>query len=470
MERELGGGLSHGSSPAYHAGGLDLTGAASGDKGKLLRVLGLPSLVFFGLAYMVPLAVFDTYGIVTQITEGHLPTAYVLTLAAMFFTAYSYGRMVEVIPVAGSAYSYSRHAFGGHIGFMVGWTLMLDYIFLPMLNYVLIGIYMSEYFPDISAAYWIIGTIMLVTGLNILGIKVVAGMNFVIIAFQMIFLAVFLTLFVTSIGSDGAGSLLAPFYTEQMRLGAVVGGAAILCLAFLGFDAVSTLSEETREPRRDIPRAIMLCTLSGGIIFVVAAWAGHVIFPEWQTFTDPDSAALDVMRRAGGAFMVSFFTAAYVSGTFASTMAAQASVSRILYAMGRDRVLPHPLFGVIHRRFGTPVRATIFVGLVSLLAITISLELVASMISFGALAAFSLVNLSVIKTYLIDGNRRSGPDLIRYGLLPICGFMLTLWLWTGLSFITFSVGLTWVAVGFAYLMYLTGMFRFPVPELDLREE
>lgn len=436
---------------------------------KLHRVLGLPSLVFFGLAYMVPLAIFDTYGIVTQVTLGHLPLAYVLTLAAMFFTAYSYGRMVEVLPAAGSAYSYSRYAFGGSAGFMVGWTLMLDYIFLPMLNYILIGIYMSEYFPAVSATWWIIGAILLVTILNILGIKVVARMNFIIIAFQFIFLAFFLTLFFTSIARDGAPSLLAPFYSENMRIGAIVSGAAILCLSFLGFDAVSTLSEETKNPKRDIPRAIMLCTVFGGLIFILSAWAGHIVFPDWQAFADPDAAAVEVMDKAGGAFMVSFFTAAYMTGTFASTMAAQASVSRILYAMGRDRVLPYALFGTVHRTLGTPVRATIFVGLISLIALIIDLELAASMISFGALAAFSFVNLSVIKTYLIDQGKTQGFDLLRYGLLPGFGFLLTIWLWTGLSTLTFIVGFIWMAIGFAYLLYLTKMFSRPVPQLNLSE-
>lgn len=94
----------------------------------LKRVLGVPSLVLFGLAYMLPLTVFTTYGVVTQETQGHLPLAYVVTLAAMFFTAWSYGRMVEEHPVAGSAYSYSRRAFGGPVGFLVGWALLLDYV------------------------------------------------------------------------------------------------------------------------------------------------------------------------------------------------------------------------------------------------------------------------------------------------------------------------------------------------------
>lgn len=435
----------------------------------LKRILGLPSLVFFGLAYMVPLTVFTTYGVVTQETAGHLPTAYIVTLAAMFFTAYSYGRMVEAYPAAGSAYTYTRRAFGGRAGFMVGWTLLLDYIFLPMINYLVIGIYMKEYFPAVPEAVWIVGAIVLVTTLNILGIRLVAKMNFLIIAFQLIFLAVFIAISLSALGSGEAPSLFAPFYSEELAFPAILAGAAILCLSFLGFDAVSTLSEETREPTRDIPRAIMLCTLTGGILFIVASWAGHLIFPDWQNFGNADSAAVDVMRRAGGTFMVTFFTAAYVAGCFASAMASQASVSRILFAMGRDHVLPSSVFGKISQRYATPIGATLVVGAISLLALVISLSLAATMISFGALVAFSFVNLSVIKHFLVDQHQRSGSDLLRYGLLPGIGFLLTVWLWTSLSATTFEVGLTWVAVGFLYLLYLTRLFRQAVPDFDLQE-
>ena len=135
------------------------------------RVLGLPALVFFGLAYMVPLTVWTTYGIVTTSTDGHLPLAYTVTTIAMALTAYSYGRMVLVQPIAGSAYSYASKAFGRPLGFMVGWALMLDYIFLPMINYLLIGLYMQDYLPSTPQALWIILAVLLVTGLNILGIR-----------------------------------------------------------------------------------------------------------------------------------------------------------------------------------------------------------------------------------------------------------------------------------------------------------
>jgi putrescine importer len=436
---------------------------------RLSRVLGLPSLMLFGLAYMVPLTVFTTYGVVTDLTAGHLPGAYVITLTAMLFTAYSYGRMVVAHPYAGSAYTYTQRAFGSHIGFMAGWALLLDYIFLPMINYLVIGIYLDASFPSVPMWVWIVSAIVLVTALNVLGIKLVAKANFVLVAFQVVFIVVFLVASFRTMAGDSMPALTDPFFGQGTESSTLLAGAAILCLSFLGFDAVSTLSEETPDPRRRIPRAIMLVTVIGGVTFILISYVGHMVFPQWQEFTDVDSAALDVMRFAGGAFLAGFFTAAYVAGCFASAMASQASVSRILYAMGRDGTIPRRFFGQLHARYHTPVFATLLVGAVSFVALVISLELAAAMISFGALVAFSFVNLSVIKHYVVDRGQRSAEDIAKYGVVPGIGVLLTLWLWTSLSGMTFAVGLTWVAVGFVYLLGLSRFFTRRPPELRLEE-
>ncbi|GAA4971803.1 APC family permease [Kineococcus glutinatus] len=436
---------------------------------RMRRVLGVPSLVVFGLAYMVPLTVFTTYGLVTDMTGGHLPLAYVVTLAAMLFTAYSYGWMVRAHPSAGSAYTYTRRAFGPHAGFLTGWTLLLDYVFLPMINYLVIGIYLAEAVPAVPAPVWVLASIALVTALNVLGITLVNRMNVALLAVQGVFLAVFVVAALRTVAGDGAPSLTAPFWSAGTDVSAVLAGSAILCLSFLGFDAVSTLAEEAKDARRTIPRAILTSALAGGVLFVVVAWVGHLVLPDHTSFTDVDSASLDVMAAAGGDLLEAFFTAAYVAGCFASAMASQAGVSRILYAMGRDRVLPRRLFGTLHARHRTPVAAVLAVGLVSCLALSISLELAAAMVSFGALVAFSFVNLSVVKHYLVDSGRRGAGDVVRFGVLPGTGVLLTLWLWTSLSGTTFAVGLTWIAVGFVYLVGLTRAFRRPVPELALDE-
>jgi amino acid transporter len=440
-----------------------------GGQAHFQRVLGLPSLVLFGLAYMVPLTVWTTYGVVVTKTHGFLSSAYVVTTVAMLFTAYSYGRMVVVHPVAGSAYTYASRAFGRPLGFMVGWALLLDYNFLPMINYLVIGLYMQDYFPSTPQALWVVIGVVLVTGLNILGVKLLARMNFIFIAAQVVFIAVFVVVSIVKVPAHH--SLSAPFVGSGLDSSLVLAGAAILALSFLGFDAVSTLSEETRDPRRRIPRAILLCALFGGLIYIVQAYLGQLVFPRWQSLAGhEDVASAEIMKFVGGGSLNSFFTAVYVSSAFACAMASQASVARVLYAMGRDGSLPRPVFGWLHRRFRTPVVANLVVGAIGLTALFISLGTVSSMISFGALAAFSFVNLAVIKTYILDRGERSASAVLKYGLLPFLGFAFTLYLWTQLTGLTFAIGLSWVAIGFLYLLYLTRLFRRRPPAMYTGDE
>lgn len=156
-----------------------------------------------------------------------------------------------------------------------------------------------------------------------------------------------------------------------------------------------------------------------------------------------------------------------MAGALGSALTSQASVARILYAMGRDRILPRPLFAHISPRFSTPVYAILVVSLVSLLAVVIDLATLASIVSFGALVAFSAVNLSVIKHFFIDRGERS---VLSNLVLPLIGFVLTVWLWTSLSGLTLKVGLAWLAAGFVWLLAVTRGFRRPTPVMDIEPD
>jgi len=436
------------------------------DEGHLKRALGLPSLVLFGLVYMVPLTVFTTYGIVTQTTGGRLSVAYVVTLAAMVFTALSYARMSAEIPVAGSAYTYTQKTFGAPAGFLAGWSLLLDYLFLPMINYLVIGIYLNSALPAIPEWAIVLIAIAIVTVLNIIGIVSVVRANFLIIAVQTVFIVVFVILALMKVSGRGQVDFLAPILGDGSAagFGPILAGAAILCLSFLGFDAVSTLAEEAKDAKRSVPRAILGSTMITGLIFIGLSYVSQLVYPS-TSFSDVDSGALDVMKTAGGDFLETFFTAAYVAGALGSALTSQASVARILFAMGRDGVLPRKVFGRVAIRYSTPVYAILVVSAVSLLAIVIDLATLASLISFGALVAFSVVNLSVIKHFFIDLRRRHQPLLNL--VLPAVGFLLTAWLWTSLSGLTLTVGLCWLAVGVVWLAVVTGGFRRPTPVLDM---
>ncbi|CAG8865786.1 Putrescine importer PuuP [Pseudomonas fluorescens] len=437
--------------------------------GRFRTSMGLTALVLFGLAYMVPLAVFTTYGLVTQMTKGHLPTAYLLTLAAMLLTAYSYGRMVQAHPQSGSVYTYTRKAFGSYFGFMAGWTLLLDYIFLPLLSYLLIGIYMSEYFPAVPAWVWVIGSIALVTLLNLVGIESITRVNWILVVVQLVFIVVFVALSIHHLAEQSEPvSLFKPFHHEGFSVPLIMTGAAVLCLSFLGFDAVSTMAEETTNPTYRIPLAIMVVSLVGGLLFLLVSYFAQSVYPEWNTFADPDSASVDVMRRIGGQLLVTAFTATYVAGCFASAMVSQASVSRVLFAMGRDGALPR-VFGQLVTKKRVPATAIVLVSILSLIALFITLDTVANMISFGALFAFSAVNLAVVKHYLVDQKLRGSRNWLLYGAIPALGFLSTLWLWTSLSSMSFTIGLCWMGLGIVCLLGITRAFRVKLPELHMAQ-
>jgi len=435
----------------------------------LRRVMGVPSLVIFGLAYMVPLTVFTTYGLVAVTTGGHVPTAYLVTLVAMLFTAFSYAALVKAFPRAGSAYTYARRAFGGHVGFLTGWSLMIDYLLLPLINYVLMGIYLNAQLPGIPPWVFALAGVLLITGLNIVGITVVRNANLVLVGLQLVFAAVFVVSAVLHTLQNPGVSLLQPLYDAGLTFPGLLAGAAMLALSFLGFDAISTLSEEARDPQRTVPRAIILTTIMGGLIFTVIAYVSTLVIPNVADIENPDAAANQIMEVAAGRWLELFFLIAYIAGCIAAALASQASVSRILFAMGRDGVLPS-FFARLSTRYRTPIGAAIFVGVVSLAALFADLNTVASLISFGALAAFSLVNLSVIKHFLIDEGLRGGAAILRYGVLPALGFALTAWLWFSLSPLALTVGLVWIGVGVVWLAVLTRGFRRRPPEVEFDDE
>lgn len=436
---------------------------------QLRRVLKTPALVAFGLAYMVPLGVFTTYGQVTVLSHGHLPIAYLLTIITILFTALSYCRMTSALPLAGSAYSYVQRSFGGKIGFLVGWAQILDYLFLPILNYLVLGIFLHEAFPAIPASVFVVGCIASVSLLNILGVRLMTSVNFSLIAAQIVFIVLFIALSFSE-ADLSPEALMKPLLVGAGDFAGLLSGAAVLCLAFLGFDAIATMAEEAHDAKRTLPRAILITVVVAGAIFMAVSYAAHIVYPDWESLIPvQDTASLVVSEKVGGKWMYNFFMAAYLTGVYASAMTAQTGVSRIFYAMGREGVLPRKIFFHLHPTFHTPYRAIIFVATISLSALFLDLGLVVSMISFGALGAFTFVNLSVVKHFLINEGRRGTSAMIKYGLLPIIGFVMSVWLWINLERDAMIVGLVWLAIGFGYLLYLTNGLRKSPPSVDYDE-
>ncbi len=443
-------------------------------KTSLKRSLGMWSIVALGLGYMTPTIVFDTFGIVTLETGGLVPLAYLVAMVVMFFTALSYGKMVGVFPSAGSAYTYTRETIHPGLGFMVGWAALLDYLLLPVVNALLIKIYMEALFPDTPGWIWVVLYVALITGLNVRSMTSTSRVTSLLVVFEIALIIGFIVLASLRLGEGmGQGTVFTtgPLFNENIQAAAILTGATVVCFSFIGFDAITMYTEEAKD-QKAMPRAILLTLGIGGGIFFLASWFAQSVFPTVDQFEVTDDTLPEMALYVGGQAFQLLFLAGAFAATIASGLSSHASVSRLLFVMGRNGLLrPARMFAYVHPRFRTPVFTVVLVGVVSLLAIAPTLELVASVINFGALIAFTFVNLSVIAYFVVrKGRYRTPKDIVSYLVLPLVGAGLTGVLWSFLQQDALTLGLTWTAIGVVYLAVLTKGFKRNVSDFALEEE
>jgi amino acid transporter len=435
----------------------------------LKRTLGLPAVLLFGLAYMAPLIVYGIYGDLAKASHDTAALAYLLALIAITFTALSYGRLTRIYPVAGSAYTYTRRNFNAHVGFMIGWATLLDYFFIPMVTWLIGAAYLNTAFPLVPTWVWIVAFIVLTSAVNIVGIELAARFNIALMAVQLVVIALFIALcwhYAIAAAGPGGLALAAPLFKPGVPLSATMSGAAIAAYAYLGFDAVSTLTEETIDPKRNMPRAILWIALIGGAIFVLAAYSLQLAHPGAE-FQNSDSAAFEVAKAIGGDVFVTVFLAGLILAQFASGISSQASVGRLLYAMGRDRILPQKVFGYIHPRFQTPAINIAFAGIVGLIALGLTETTSTSFVNFGAFLAFTAVNLCVVRLYL--AGRKGGEKIgVIAGLIfPLIGAVADVWLLVSLDRAALILGAIWFVLGLLYLCWLTRFFQRQPPSVPV---
>ncbi len=448
------------------------TSSTDTSSASLTRTLTLRPVVLFGLAYLAPMIVLGTFGVLADATQGATPTAYLVALVALLFTALSYGKMSALFPVAGSAYAYTRRAIDGRVGFLVGWAVLLDYFFLPMVIWLIGSAFLSAQFPGVPTWIWIIAFILVTSVLNVIGVKAAANANLLLMVFQILVLGIFVTLSLIHVfRATGAASLASttPFFNSHTTISGISAGAALAAYSFLGFDAITTMTEETIEPKQTIPRAIILVLLIGGGLFLVVTYATQLVHPG-STFTDPSSAAFEIAKTIGGDLFSSLFLAGLIVTQFASGLAAQASVARLLYAMGRDSVFPKRIFGFVHPTFHTPAINVILSGVVGLLALKLTVESSTSFINFGAFSAFTFVNLCVIAMFLRGRREGHSQNVVTHVAFPAIGAIIDVYLLFHLDSQAKILGLSWLACGILYLTYLTRGFRRPPPEITFVHE
>lgn len=404
------------------------------------------------------------FGIVSSISKGHMALAYLFAMTAMALTAISYGRMASAFPAAGSAYTYVRRTLHPLAGFLVGWTMLLDYVLIPLMSVIYMALTADRFLPAVPHGIWLVCFSVVITVINLYGLKVTNRANFVLTTIMSFSVIWFVLAAVCALHSGlGEGVLLSvePFYNPtSFSFGSVMAATSIAMFSYLGFDGISTLAEDSHNPRKDIGRATVLVCLISGVIFMLQAYLGQLVWPDFTSYPKTETAFMDVSRLVGGdqlLLLVSFVL--FVAG-IASAVTGQASASRLLFGMGRDRLLPSRVFAYLHPKYSTPTYGILSMGAVTLIGgFLLSFQLAAEAVNFGALIGFMGVNLSVISHYFLKLGQRRGAAFLYNLLLPAAGFLVCFYVFTNLSNIAKVIGAAWCVGGLIHACVLTGGFR-----------
>ena len=304
---------------------------------ELNRSLTFKSLILFGIAYMSLTTVMTYIGIVGEMSHGMVALVYLIATVAMSFTAFSYSKMVKAFPVAGSAYTYTANAINPHIGFMTGWVMMLDYMLLSILSFILLGLYMNVLLPSIPPWAFVLGGCILLTIVQYIGVDIMAKVNNALVIVAAVFIFAFFIMmlrFITT-GSGVLGlfdikGIINIHELQEIGIAPLFSGAAILVLSFLGCDAVTTLAEEAIEPEKNVGKAIIVITIGMGAYFVIYSYVMQLSWPlGWQEFSNPDTAAEELVRHVGGSAMSYIFSAIFALTCVSCSLAAQTSATRL---------------------------------------------------------------------------------------------------------------------------------------------
>jgi amino acid transporter len=439
---------------------------AETDTPHLRRALSLWDLVLYGVVVIQPTAPMSVYGVLSDSGRGHVVTAILIAMVAMLFTAVSYGRMARAYPSAGSAFTYVGQEIHPALGYITGWGMVMDYMLIPIICIVWVSRQAHVFAPAIPYWAWAIFIALLFTWLNVRGIRTSARINTALAAGMSAVIVVFFAAAARFIVGHPhtAAFFTRPFYDPAtFSGGAVLGATSIAVLTYIGFDGISTLSEEAENPRRNIFLATVLTCLAIGILSAAEVYAAQLVWPASQPFPDQTTAFVYVAGRTWTPlFAVVGFT--LLVANFGSGMGAQLGASRLLYGMGRSGALPKSFFGAIEPRWRVPRNNVLFVGAVSLIgAFVIDFDLGAQMVNFGALIAFMGVNAAALVRYYLRAPEKKLANL----LAPALGFAICLVLWLNLGRTARLAGAVWMLSGIAFGAWRTRGFRQELVDFEI---
>ena len=442
----------------------DTTLEALGYKPEFKRVLSLRDLILYGLVILTPTAPYPVYGIVQQISHGHAALAYLVAMVAMLFTAASYGKMAGAFPAAGSTYTYAQRSLNEHVGFLAGWAMILDYFLIPLLSVVYAALTAARLLPGVPYPVWAVLFTVSITLINIRGIQMTARASRVMMVIMTFSAVLFVVLaafrVVQGHGWGGLWVGTAIFNRGTFVLRPLMLGAGIAALSYIGFDAVSTLAEDTQDPERNIAIATVAVCIIQTVFCFATVYLAALVWPNYNSFPESETAILDISRHLGGAWMFGWITFVLLVAGLASALTGQAGASRLLFGMGRDGVISRAIFAYVSPRYSTPTRSIYVMAVFTLVgSLLMRFELAVQLLNFGAFVGFILVNLSVIRHYYFRRQLRAGLGFLTNLVFPLLGAITCVYLWINLSAKAKAVGFIWLGLGVIYLAVLTRGFR-----------
>ena len=456
--------------------------AASSGAGEphLRRVLTLWDLIFYGVVLIQPIAPVPLFGVAQKLSNGHFVTTILIAMFAMMITAFSYGRMAAVYPAAGSAYTYVGKGLNPHLGFLAGWAMLLDYLLQPLISTIWMATAIhARYLPRIPYAVTALVVIGFITLLNLRGIKSSARANKTLLACMGVVIAAFVVLAIRYLFRAGGWAGLVsikPFYDPvTFKSRQIWAATSFAALTYIGFDGVTTLSEEVENPKRNVLLATVLVCLFTGVLSALEAYLGQRVWPNWHTFPNLETAFMDVCRRAGGPILFQGMGAILILASLGSALTGGLGAARLLFGMGRDNVLPKSLFGHISPTSRTPTYNILLIGLIAFAgAIALNyvgnaFEHAAELLNFGAFLAFMGVNLATFWQFTFVRRHGYRRRILANAVLPLAGFLFCAMIWANLNILAKTVGGIWFLIGIVYLAATTRGFRTQPAAIDFSE-
>jgi amino acid transporter len=438
---------------------------------RLRRSLTLWDLVLYGIVVIQPTAPMSVFGVLDKRGQGHVVTTILIAMAAMLFTAISYGRMARAYPSAGSAFTYVGQEINPALGYITGWSMVMDYMLNPMICVIWISQQANVFVPGIPSWLWVIVVTLTFTGLNIVGVRTSARVNAGLAAAMGVVILIFFAAAARLIfhTAHGAAFFTRPFFDPAtFTTSAVLGGTSIAVLTYIGFDGISTLSEEVENPRRNILLATVFTCVAIGILSALEVYAAQLINPTPDLSSERmvDTAFVHVASQAWSPLLM-IVGLTLVVANFGSGMGAMLGAARLLFGMGRSNALPKSFFGKVDAKSHIPRNNVLFVAALTLIgAFILNFDLGAQMLNFGALIAFMGVNLAAFMRYYIRAPKKTLGNLIP----PVLGFLICLLLWLSLSRTAQIAGSIWMAAGIAYGAWRTRGFKAELVNFDIPAE